>query len=1166
MLRIALVGVFATVAVAPAADPVVDFNRDIRPILSNNCYACHGPDDAARKADLRLDNFAGATGQDGGTAAVVAGDPAKSSLVERVTSKERGEVMPPPKTGKKLTEKETALLAAWVKQGGKYAKHWSYEPPVRPKVPAGATNPIDAFIRAKLAPLGLKPSPEADRYTLVRRVALDLTGLPPTWKEVEEFVNDKSANAYEKMVDRMLAKPAFGEHWARLWLDLARYADSAGYADDPARTIWAFRDYVIKSLNANKPFDRFTIEQIAGDLLPKATDDTHTATAFHRNTMTNSEGGTNDEEFRNAAVVDRVNTTMAVWMGTSMACAQCHTHKYDPITQTEYFKFFAILNNTADADRKDESPVLSIYSEPQIAQRAAYERELETLTAKLAKPAAEVLAKQAAWEKALPRTVEWRTPKPRFLSWADLEAKVNDDGSVLVTRAEKTDTYTVELPLTGDALTAIRLEALPHDSLPGKGPGLSPNGNFVLSNLSAAILPPTGGAAREGRYVRVTLPGKQKHLMLAEVQVFSGKDNVALKGKAKQSGTAFAGDARRAIDGNTNGLYYDGNSVSHTNTQDDPWWEVDLTADKAIDKLVIWNRTDFSTPQHLANFTVQLLDAKRKVVWEETVVAPPKPSRELKLNGSRAVKLVQAIADYTQPQFDAANAINNPTPKTTGWAVGGKSGAKHTLTVVPAAPVAIPAGSKLVVTLDQSFNMEKHLLGHFRIGYSTQPGAMEVARIPTNVAAALAVELAKRTKEQAATVTDYYLSVAPETKALRERQATVTKLLADLKPAVTVPVLKELTDKQRRTTKLQFRGSFQDLGPVVTEGLPAALHGLPKGAKADRLALANWLVSKDNPLTARVTVNRFWEQIFGIGLVRTSEEFGSQGEPPTHPALLDWLAVEFMSPSLVPLSPGGEGLGMRGNLPASTPWDVKRMLKLLVMSETYRQSSKVTPDLTEKDPDNRYYARGPRYRLSAETIRDQALAVSGLLSDKMYGPSVRPVRPSLGLNAAFGGNLDWKTSAGEDRHRRGLYTEWRRTSPYPSMATFDAPSREACTIRRIRTNTPLQALVTLNDPVYIEASQALARKAVDAGKTPAEKVTAMFKLALGRPPSEKELARVVKLYEDAKADFAKDKAKAAEFATKPIGPLPKDSDPVELAAWTTVANVLLNLDEMLMRR
>ncbi|MCU0704028.1 MAG: PSD1 and planctomycete cytochrome C domain-containing protein [Fimbriiglobus sp.] len=753
---------------ARAAD--IDFNRDVRPILSNNCFACHGPDDKERKGKLRLDTFDGATKN----GSLVPGKPDESEFIARVVSTDENDVMPPAKTGKKLTAKEVETLKAWVKQGGRYATHWSYVKPARPAVPTvplPTRNPIDQFILARLKQEGLAPSPEADKTTLVRRVALDLTGLPPTLDEVDRFLKDTAPDAYEHMVDRLLAKPAFGEHWARMWLDLARYADSAGYADDPLRTIWPYRDYVIRSLNANKKFDRFTVEQIAGDLLPDATDETRTATAFHRNTMTNSEGGTSDEEFRNVAVVDRVNTTLAVWMGTSAACAQCHTHKYDPISQVEYFKLFAFLNNTEDADRSDESPVLPLDDTP------------------------EKRATRAEYEKAV----------------------------------------------------------------------------------------------------------------------------AALRGV------------------------------------------------KVVDK------------------------------------------------------------------DDAA-----------------------------------------------------------------------------------------------------------EVKKLTDR---LTGKLNALRPKVTVPVMKELPQDKRRVTKLQFRGNFMDLGEAVTEGTPAALHPFPKGEPLNRLGFARWIVSPDNPLTARVTVNRFWEQVFGNGLVRTTEEFGTQGELPSHPELLDWLAVEFAS-----------------------DWDVKRLLKLMVASAAYRQTSRVTPELREKDPDNRLYARGPRYRLSAEMVRDQALAVSGLLSAKVYGPSVRPPRPSMGLSAAFGGGLDWKTSDGEDRHRRGLYTEWRRTSPYPSMITFDAPSREACTLRRIRTNTPLQALVTLNDPVYVEAAQALARKVAAHGTTTDERVVFAFRTCTSREPTAKERTRLVKLFEEAKAEYVKDAKKAEAMATDPIGPLPKGANAAELAAWTTVGNVLLNLDEMLMRR
>jgi mono/diheme cytochrome c family protein len=753
----------------PAAEPKIDFNRDVRPILSNNCFACHGPDEKERKGKLRLDTFAGAT-----AVAIKAGKPDESELIARLVSADENELMPPPKSGKKkLSKSDVATLKAWVAQGANYATHWSYVRPVRPEVPKvpGVSTPIDAFIRAKLDEVKLSPSAPADKYTLIRRLSLDLTGLPPSIKDIDDYIADTSGKATEKLVDRLLASPAFGEHWARMWLDLARYADSAGYADDPPRTIWPYRDYIIKSFNDNKPYDRFTLEQLAGDLLPDATDITRTATAFHRNTMTNNEGGTSDEEFRNAAVIDRTNTTMAVWMGTSMACAQCHTHKYDPITQTEYFRFYAFFNNTADDDQTNESPTLNLD---------------ET---------SEKKAKRAELEKTL--------------------AELN----------------------------------------------------------------------------------------------------------------------------------------------------------------------------------------KQKPEKKEDKEAHQKQQNELKAK------------------------------------------------------------------------------------------------------------------------------------------------IAELKPKVTVPVYVELDGKNRRITKLQRRGNYQDLGEMVTEGTPAAFNPWPKDAMANRLNLAKWIVTPENPLTARVAVNRFWEQLFGTGLVRTTEEFGTQGEPPSHPELLDWLAVEFQQ-----------------------TWDIKKLLKTMVLTQTYQQQSKTLPVHVELDADNRYLARGPRHRLSAEMVRDQALAISGLLSSKQFGPSVRPYRPSAGLSAAFGGGLDWQASSGEDKFRRGLYTEWRRTSPYPSMVTFDAPSREACTLRRIRTNTPLQALVTLNDPVYVEAAQALGRLASASGKTLDEQLTFAFRRCVARPPTEQELARLKVLFADSKSTFEKDPKKAESLATDPIGPLPKDAKAAELAAWTTVCNVLLNLDEVLMRR
>ena len=763
----------------------IDFNRDIRTILTNNCFACHGPDSEQQQADLRLDSREGALAGRNGVPAIVPGNPEASELVTRITAADPDAVMPPVDSGKKLSRREVDLLIRWVHQGAPYARHWSYERPERPPLPGSnqwvrARNGIDRFILQRLTTEGLELSPLADRYTLARRVALDLTGVPPSVAEVDTFVNDHHAGAYEKFVDRMLGKSAYGEHWTRMWLDLARYADSAGYADDPPRTIWAFRDYVIRSLNANKPFDRFTIEQIAGDLLPDPTKEQLIATAFHRNTLTNNEGGTSDEEFRNVAIVDRVNTTMAVWMGTTINCAQCHNHKYDPISQEEYFRFFSIFNNTEDADRPNESPLLKSWTDEQIDQRNRLQADISQREA-LAKAAGE-------------------------------------------------------------------------------------------------------------------------------------------------------------------------------------------TADK----------------------------------------------------------------EATESE---------------------------------------------------------------------------------------------------------------EAKKAREELEHLRKQLAEVKPVFSVPIMREL-QKDRRTTRIQRRGNFLDTAAEVTEGVPAVFHMLSKGKPPNRMALARWLIAPENPLTARVIANRYWESIFGTGIVRTSEEFGAQGELPSHPKLLDWLAVDLVDHG----------------------WDLKYLLRLMVTSGTYRQTSNVTEELVERDLENRLLARGPRFRLTAEMIRDQALAVSGLLSGKLYGPPVKPPQPVLGTKAAFGSDIDWQESSGENRHRRGLYTTWRRSNPYPSMATFDAPNREVCTVRRDQTNTPLQALVTLNDPVYVEAARSLAHRIARLEGQPADKAHYGFRLCLARPPREGERSQLVQLYQQVHQRFAADPERARRLATNPLSSTSDGTDLTELAAWTVVGNVLLNLDELLMKR
>lgn len=937
------------------SDELIDFNTQIRPILSNNCYACHGPDEKARAADVRLDTHEGATDW------VIDLDyPDDSELLVRVLSDDEGEVMPPPKHGKPLSKADVELLRKWIHQGAKYAKHWAYQKPVRPELPnvqqGRAANPIDHFILSRLARSPLQQSESADRRTLIRRLALDLTGLPPTPNEVESFLADESDNAYETLVEHYLNQDAYGERWAAVWLDLARYADSAGFAEDKKRTIWAYRDYVIRSYNDNKPFDRFTIEQLAGDLLPNPSEESKIATAFHRNTLTNSEGGTSDEEFRSAAVVDRVNTTMAVWMGTTMACAQCHTHKYDPITQKEYFQFYDFLNQTADNDQPNESPLFSIYRDGDLAKRKTLEKKLASLQQDLnTKPTA---AQFQQWE-------------------TEFKQRLN--------------------PL-------------------------------------------------QGQFVRIDLPGNQRILSLAEVQVYTGQQgkNVAPQGKATQSSTAYAGPPEYAIDGNTSGQY-EMKSVTHTETESDPWWQVDLGSEFPIQKISIWNRDGLH--QRLDGYQLTILNQNKEVVWT-----------------SQFVK-------------------------------------------------AIPS---------------EHVV--------------DPQDVPENISKILK-QSTDRTPEQNAAILDYYQLT--RNLSIQSKIADLEVSLKAIRPSTTVPIYQELPGDQRRTTQVQIRGNYLDTGETVTAGTPETFHPLPKNAPLDRMTLAKWLVDSENPLAARVLANRYWEQIFGTGLVATSEEFGAQGDLPSHPELLDWLASEL----------------------TDHQWDTRRLLKLIVMSETYRQSSVATPQSIELDPNNRLLARGPRVRLSAEMIRDQALAVSGLLSRKMYGPPVQPPQPKVGLKPAFtGATTDWTDSVGEDRYRRGIYTEWRRSSPYPSMATFDVNSREVCEIRRIATNTPLQALVTLNDPVYVEAAQALARRVTqNTSADPKAIAQRTFQICLIRKPTNRELQRIVDLYNKTRQHFTENPDAARQLATDPLNPPADGTDLVELAAWTTVANVILNLDEMLMK-
>ena len=1140
---------FSLPLVSLAAEPI-NFSREVRPILSENCVACHGPDDKKREAKLRLDDETSAKATRDGAAAIVPGHPEKSAIIERIESKDPDDVMPPPKMHKTVSGPQLAVLKEWIKQGAKWGKHWSYETVQRPKVPSvqgslisgqeGKLGAIDAFIADRLQREGLKFAPPADAATVLRRIALDTTGLPPSLEELSRFANLTTGHSSlitssSAAVDYFLSKPAFGEHWARTWLDLARYADSSGYPSDQPREIWAYRDWVIRALNANMPFDQFTVEQIAGDLLPKPTDDQLIATAFHRNTMTQNEGGTSDEEFRNAAIIDRVNTTMAVWMGTSMACAQCHTHKYDPITHKEYFQFYAILNQSADSDKKDEAPFFEFTSPEMKKQREELKTELASIEAKLAKPTDAMLTGLETWSANFTKELAWQHPKPSSVKTKSAQtASVSEDGTVLIPKPADTDTHTIEMPLSGDKITALRLETFPSGH----------KGNFVITDLKAEVIPPASQPTQNARFVRVELPGKQKTLQLAEVQVFSKGTNIAPKGTAKQSSQYTVAEAKRANDGNTAGDYAKG-SVAHTNSEDNPWWEVDLGSVQPVERIVVWNRTDGGTNTRLEGFRVLALDDKRQTVWQSESQPAPKISAELTLGGPTPIEFSKALADYEQSGFAADSLLKPKTKKNIGWGIGGSTDKPHTLTLLTKAPVTVPAGSTLRVSIAQNAEFKQHTLGSYRVNFTADPRAAQMVQLPSAVLAALTQPKAQRSAEQQRAISDHYVrNVAKETANDRQRITTLNKQLASLK-ANTVPVMKDLTGKDRRVTKVQLRGNWQALGDEVTEGTPAAFPPLPEGIPPNRLALAKWLVDRKNPLTARVMMNRMWEQVFGIGIVRTSEEFGSQGELPSNADLLDWLAAEFME----------------------SGWDLKHMLTLMISSRAYQQSSKVTPELQERDPDNRLLARGPRFRPTGEMLRDQSLAVAGLLSPKMYGPAVRPASPSLGLSTAFGRGNDWTTSDGEDKHRRSVYTEVRRNSPYASYMTFDATNREVCTLRRGRTNTPLQAFVTLNDPVFVECAQALARRTVKEGGAGVEpRLQWMVRVCLSRSPSEAEVRRLSALLSETVAELGQDTARATKLATEPVGPLPADMDAKEMAAWTTVANVVMNLDEFVMRR
>jgi hypothetical protein len=1138
---IAIAAVNFCAQTSAAENSVRDFRFEIRPILSKNCFPCHGPDEGHRQADLRLDDRDVAV--DFG--AIVPGSPDDSELVRRISSEDAEERMPPAETGRSLSAEEIKKIRKWIANGAEYSRHWSYEPPQRPTLPKVSNpewcrNAIDYFVLARLDAAGLKPEQEADRYRLIRRLSLDITGLPPTIEEVNAFVSDDRPDAYERLVDRLLSSPAYGEHWARKWLDLARYADTTGYEKDSTRTIWPYRDWVINALNADMPFDKFTIEQLAGDLLPNPSDQQIIATAFHRNTMQNDEGGTDDEEYRVAAVIDRVSTTMQVWMGMTAGCAQCHTHKYDPLSHREFYELFAFFNQTADADRYDQEPLYLTPTEKQKQLKTELDRQLAECDKEYESRTESLAAAQREWEAAVAAEISWQPLAPTEVSSkGGATCAVEEDGSVLVSGTlPTTDTYTVRAITNLKRITAARLEALPHESLPQRGPGRADDGGFVLSRMEVFEEPIT--PAENVKFVRVELPHRHDYLTMSEVEVFRGEENVARGGTARQSSTAYEGEARLAIDGSTHPHFATGRSISHTAFNDNPWWEVELREPTRVDRVVLWNEDGH--PYRMIGSRVTLLDSNRNPIWQETLLFSPDLRAELTVDGPSSPQFARASADSQHKDYPASHVIELHDRAKHGWSPGPQSDGPQAIVLGLEQPIESDAYVALHFVLDQQTQIEGHggqALGHFRLLVTDDPRAAKAATAPAEIRKIAGIASENRAAEQAEKISQYFYSTVPElTRLVAKREDIKRRLTEEYKPDKT-PIMKELAADQQRKTHIFIRGSFLTPGEEVAADTPDVFPVFPENLPRNRLGFAQWLVDRNNPLTARVVANREWEQIFGTGIVLTSEDFGSQGMLPTHPELLDWLAVELMEKG----------------------WSLKQLAKTIVMSAAYRQSASTTADKLAVDPDNRLISRGPRVRLTAEQVRDQALAASGLLSHKLGGPSVMPPQPE-GVWQVVYSDDHWATSKGEDRYRRGLYTFWRRTSPYPSAMALDAPSRETCTIRRVTTNTPVAAFALLNDPAYIEAAQALAQRIVEHKNTDtAARAEFAFRRVLARKPKPQEVERLVKLFDSERQHYATDADAASEMATSELGTQDRQTNMAELAAWTVVANVLLNLDE-----
>lgn len=987
----------------------LSFSKDVRPILGK-CLHCHGTDENTRGGDLRLDTLSGATKDLGGYQAIVPGKSDESEIINRIHSMDADLQMPPADSGKTLSIKEKGILTRWVKEGAKYEKHWAFQTPRQPVVPkvenkTAVRNPIDSFVISKLEKENLSPAPRATKETLIRRVYLDLIGLPPTIEQIQSFLNDKSENAYEKVVDELLASPHYGERWGRLWLDLARYADTNGYEKDRPRTMWPYRDWVIKALNDDMPFDQFTIEQIAGDLIPNATIDQKIATGFHRNTQLNEEGGVEVEEFRFESVVDRVSTTGTVWLGMTIGCAQCHTHKYDPITHTEYYQLMAFLNNCDEPNIKLENSVIEQKRNAHKAKILKKEKELANNWPKVKSSDKSLEKRFENWKsKTTTKSNYWTPVRPTSVtSERGTTFTIQDDLSLLAGgNNPNKDVYTIEFKSNLKKITAIRIEALPDEQLPGNGPGRSA---FTVNNR--------------------LLIGD---FLLSEVELFKG-------------------------------------------------------------------------------------DSKRKIT---------------------KVEFAKPTASYSHVKCEPEKTIDGEFD--TGWGIGTKHGQPH--------HIVLPLNEPLVLNSDESLTLKLHqiyihymVLGKFRISLTSDEGPIESSGVQAEVEDFLLVQNSELNEEQEWMLKREFLLTAPE---LKKQHEELQKLHDETPQHETAMVMQERTPDVSRSTHLRDRGEFRKPKKLVTPGTPDVLHPLQSDMPRNRMLLAKWLVDPQNPLVARVTVNRYWQAFFGRGIVKTSDDFGTQSSPPSNPKLLDWLATEFIRQG----------------------WSQKTMHKLIAMSATYQQDSNLNDQLLERDPNNILLARGPRIRVNAEMVRDIALTASGLLNREIGGPSVFPPQPA-GITSISFGKFQWKEDTDKNRYRRGIYTYLKRTSPYAMFNTFDAPSGETCIVKRGRSNTPLQALTLLNDRVFLEAAIHLARQEIsNFPNDNDQKIQNIYQRFFSRRADDKEKETVLLFYLAQKKRFESGDLDAKKLLESELNQTKQQNlDLNEWAAWTTVIRAVLNFDE-----